>query len=139
MPFAFFTSPTPTSAAALKYAVSLLLVPLRTASPAKSVFLDALQFVACGPSMLPTFNHGTYVLSESITSRLGKVGSGDAVLIRSPEEPRKVVAKRVKGVEGDVVSYVLDPSKSEQKTVVVIVFLNLFSPFLRIYKKRNAS
>ncbi|KAL0398359.1 UNVERIFIED_CONTAM: Mitochondrial inner membrane protease subunit [Sesamum radiatum] len=73
-----------------------------------------------GPSMLPTFNHGTYVLSESITSRLGKVGSGDAVLIRSPEDPRKVVAKRVKGVEGDVVSYVLDPSKSdEQKTVVV--------------------
>ncbi|KAK4399331.1 hypothetical protein Sango_1408600 [Sesamum angolense] len=58
-----------------------------------------------GPSMLPTFNHGTYVLTESITSRLGTVGSGDAVLIRSPEEPRKVVAKRVKGVEGDVVSY----------------------------------
>ncbi|KAL0363550.1 UNVERIFIED_CONTAM: hypothetical protein Scaly_1310200 [Sesamum calycinum] len=49
-----------------------------------------------GPSMLPTFNHGTYVLTESITSRLGAVGSGDAVLIRSPEEPRKVVAKRVK-------------------------------------------
>ncbi|KAL0305518.1 UNVERIFIED_CONTAM: hypothetical protein Sradi_5969100 [Sesamum radiatum] len=89
-----------------------------------------------GPSMLPTFNHGTYVLTESITSRLGAVGSGDAVLIRSPEEPRKVVAKRVKGVEGDVVSYVLDPSESEErKTVVVIVF----SPFPGIYKNEMLS
>ncbi|KAI3456046.1 hypothetical protein Pfo_012709 [Paulownia fortunei] len=73
-----------------------------------------------GPSMLPTFNDGNIVLTERITSRLGKVGWGDVVLIRSPDNPRKVVAKRVKGVEGDVVSYLLDPKKSdEQKTVVV--------------------
>ncbi|KAL6567314.1 hypothetical protein OROGR_000982 [Orobanche gracilis] len=73
-----------------------------------------------GPSMLPTFNEGNIVLAERVTIRSGKVGSGDAVLIRSPEDPTKVMTKRVKGVEGDVVSYVLDPRNSdEQKTVVV--------------------
>ncbi|KAL8488962.1 hypothetical protein ACS0TY_025032 [Phlomoides rotata] len=73
-----------------------------------------------GPSMLPAFNNGNFVLSERITSRSGKVRSGDAVIIRSPEDPTKVVCKRVKGVEGDVVSYVVDPNKSdEQKTVEV--------------------
>ncbi|KAL8460880.1 hypothetical protein ACS0TY_031599 [Phlomoides rotata] len=72
-----------------------------------------------GPSMLPAFNNGNFVLSERITSRSGKVRSGDAVIIRSPEDPTKVVAKRVKGVGGDVVSYVVDLNKSdEQRTVV---------------------
>ncbi|GFP95126.1 mitochondrial inner membrane protease subunit 1 [Phtheirospermum japonicum] len=73
-----------------------------------------------GPSMLPTFKDGDIVLAEKITSRRGKVGSGDAVLIRSPEDPTKVMTKRVKGVEGDVVSYALDPQSSDElKTVVV--------------------
>ncbi|KAK6150053.1 hypothetical protein DH2020_017578 [Rehmannia glutinosa] len=70
--------------------------------------------------MFPTFKDGNIVLTERITSRSGRVGSGDVVLIRSPDNPRKVVAKRVKGIEGDEVSYVLDPKNSdEQKTVVV--------------------
>ncbi|KAL3616927.1 hypothetical protein CASFOL_039321 [Castilleja foliolosa] len=65
-----------------------------------------------GPSMLPTFRDGDIVLAEKVSSRRGKVGSGDAVLVRSPEDPTKVVTKRVKGVEGDVVSYALDPQNS---------------------------
>ncbi|KAK6124079.1 hypothetical protein DH2020_042164 [Rehmannia glutinosa] len=73
-----------------------------------------------GPSMFPTFKDGNIVLTERISSRSGKVGSGDVVLIRSPDNPRKIVAKRVKGIEGDEVSYVLDPKNSdEQKTVIV--------------------
>lgn len=74
--------------------------------------LVPLHFQLVGPSMLPTFNHGSFVLSERITVRSGKVGSGDTVVIRSPEDPRKVVCKRVRAVEGDVVSY-------QQKTVVI--------------------
>lgn len=65
--------------------------------------------------MLPAFNHGNFVLSERITSRLGKLRPGDTVIIRSPEDPTKVIAKRVKGVEGDVVSF---NKSDEHKTLV---------------------
>ncbi|KAL8032290.1 hypothetical protein ABFX02_13G086300 [Erythranthe guttata] len=73
-----------------------------------------------GPSMLPTFNDGNLVLTERITTRSEKVGSGDVVLVRAPDDPRKVVAKRVKGVEGDVVSYLLDPKKTDELNTVVV-------------------
>lgn len=76
--------------------------------------------------MLPTFNHGSVVLAERITSRLGKVGPGDVVLIRRPDDPRTVVAKRVKGVEGDVISYILDPKISDEQKTVVVIVLKLF-------------
>ncbi|KAM7269928.1 hypothetical protein ACFE04_029142 [Oxalis oulophora] len=74
-----------------------------------------------GPSMLPTINlNGDLVLAERISTRFGKVGSGDIVLLRSPIVPRKVVTKRVVGVEGDNVTYFVDPQNSdEQKTIVV--------------------
>ncbi|CAA0823707.1 Peptidase S24/S26A/S26B/S26C family protein [Striga hermonthica] len=73
-----------------------------------------------GPSMLPTFRDGNIILTEKLTSRSGKVGSGDAVLVRSPEDPTKVMTKRVKAVEGDVISYAPDPKNSDdQKTAVV--------------------
>ncbi|GER42740.1 mitochondrial inner membrane protease subunit [Striga asiatica] len=93
------------------------LVPLCTT--AIDLFLWCiLQTV--GPSMLPTFRDGNIILTEKLTSRSGKVGSGDAVLVRSPEDPTKVMAKRVKAVEGDVVSYAPDPKNSdEHKTAVV--------------------
>lgn len=105
--------------------------------PRQICFLDHVHLQLPGPSMLPTINHGNIALAERITSRLGKVGSGDVVVLRSPEDPRKVVTKRVKGVEGDVVSYLSDPNKSdEQKTVVVIVRKLLFD-FLVIKKIRS--
>lgn len=74
--------------------------------------------------MLPTINHNTIVLAETISARLGKVGSGDVVLIRSPEDPTKIVTKRIKAVEGDVVSYVLDPNSTDEKKTAVVIYPN---------------
>ncbi|KAL3833617.1 hypothetical protein ACJIZ3_008353 [Penstemon smallii] len=73
-----------------------------------------------GPSMLPTLTEGNIVLAERITTRLGKIESGDVVLVRSPDNPRKIVTKRVKGVEGDVVSYLLEPSTSDEQMSTVV-------------------
>lgn len=73
--------------------------------------------------MLPTFNlTGNLVLAERLSTRLGQAGKGDVVLIRSPREPRKVVIKRIVGMEGDTVSYVNSDSKNadgKEATIVV--------------------
>ncbi|KAI3525248.1 hypothetical protein L2E82_02317 [Cichorium intybus] len=74
-----------------------------------------------GPSMLPTLNlTGDVVLSEFISHRLGKVGPGDVVLIQSPENPRKMITKRIVAMEGEVVSFLVDPSRSEKSRTVVV-------------------
>ncbi|KAL8103480.1 mitochondrial ATP-independent inner membrane protease subunit 1a-like [Apium graveolens] len=74
-----------------------------------------------GPSMLPTFNiSGDFVLAEKISPRFGKVCLNDVVLIRSPEDPRKIVTKRIVGMEGDNVTYSINPESDDSfKTVVV--------------------
>jgi signal peptidase I len=78
--------------------------------------------------MLPTFNiSGDLALAEKISHKLGKVGAGDIVLVTSPVEPRKIVTKRVIGVEGDSVTYVVDPKNSDRtETIVVCVCFFFF-------------
>ncbi|KAF8673398.1 hypothetical protein HU200_048962 [Digitaria exilis] len=82
--------------------------------------LCSLAFVR-GPSMLPAINLAGDVLAvDRVSARLGRVENGDVVLMISPEDPRKVVAKRVLGMEGDSVTYLVDPGNSDaSKTVVV--------------------
>ncbi|CAN6452988.1 unnamed protein product [Victoria cruziana] len=59
-----------------------------------------------GPSMLPTINlTGDILLVEKVSVRLDKIKRGDVVLVRSPENPRKIVTKRITGLEGDEVTY----------------------------------
>ena len=74
-----------------------------------------------GPSMLPAMNlAGDVVAVDRMSVRLGRVGPGDVVLMISPEDPRKAVAKRVVGMGGDSVTYLVDPGNSDAaKTVVV--------------------
>ncbi|CAN1335530.1 Mitochondrial inner membrane protease subunit 1 [Linum perenne] len=61
--------------------------------------------------MLPTLNYsGDVLLIEHLSHRLGKLEPGDIVLVRSPVEPRKIVAKRIVGMEGDRVTFLADPS-----------------------------
>ncbi|XAR56405.1 Signal peptidase I [Bertholletia excelsa] len=77
--------------------------------------------IVYGPSMLPTFNlSGDVVLAEHISTQLGKVGLGDLVVVRSPENPRRIVTKRVVGMEGDTVSFFLDPRKSDRCRRLVV-------------------
>ncbi|KAK1307668.1 hypothetical protein QJS10_CPA09g00034 [Acorus calamus] len=57
-----------------------------------------------GTSMYPTFNEsGDVLLLERVSPRIGRVRSGDVVLVRSPQMPKRVVCKRVVAVEGDPV------------------------------------
>ncbi|KAL9452233.1 hypothetical protein AB3S75_008093 [Citrus x aurantiifolia] len=77
--------------------------------------------LAYGPSMLPTINlTGDLVLAERISTRFNKVCPGDVVLVRSPVVPRRIVTKRVIGMEGDRVSYVADPKSSDKFETVVV-------------------
>lgn len=51
------------------------------------------------------------------------MGKGDIVLIRSPEDPRKIVTKRVVGMEGDSVDYSVNgDSDGVFETIVVRIF-----------------
>lgn len=75
-----------------------------------------------GPSMLPTFSlSGDIVLVDCISPCLGKIGRGDIVLVRSPENPRKVITKRLIGIEGDRMTFAVDPRSigDDCKTVIV--------------------
>ncbi|KAI3898588.1 hypothetical protein MKW92_015893 [Papaver armeniacum] len=74
-----------------------------------------------GPSMLPTFSlTGDLVLGEKISPRLGKVNKGDIVLVRSPENPKKTINKRILGMEGDDVTYLIDPQNSEKCRTITV-------------------
>ncbi|KVH93119.1 Mitochondrial inner membrane protease subunit 1 [Cynara cardunculus var. scolymus] len=85
------------------------------------VMVVEFSFQVYGPSMLPTLNlAGDVVLSEYISHRLGKVGPGDVVLIQSPENPRKIITKRIVAMEGEVVSFLVDPSRSDRSRTVVV-------------------
>ncbi|XP_059289248.1 mitochondrial ATP-independent inner membrane protease subunit 1a-like [Lycium ferocissimum] len=74
-----------------------------------------------GPSMLPTFNlTGDLVLAERISTRFEKMKRGDVVLVRSPENPRKIVIKRLIGMGGDTVRYVVDHGSNDKEHTVVV-------------------
>uniref|UniRef100_A0A0D6R890 Peptidase S26 domain-containing protein n=1 Tax=Araucaria cunninghamii TaxID=56994 RepID=A0A0D6R890_ARACU len=73
-----------------------------------------------GPSMLPTYNlSGDIVLMERLSTRFGNIKRGDLVVFRSPQNPRKIVCKRVTGVEGDCVEFCRTENGEENRSVVV--------------------
>ncbi|MFQ6650628.1 hypothetical protein Gotur_022994 [Gossypium turneri] len=76
-----------------------------------------------GPSMLPTLNlTGDVVLVEHLSHRIGKLGSGDLVLVRSPLDPNKTLTKRIVAMEGDRVTFSLDPTRSFSSRSLVVPF-----------------
>lgn len=81
-----------------------------------------LNFVkAHGPSMLPTLNlTGDVLLVEKLSPLLGKVGTGDVVLVRSPVNPRKTIVKRIVGMEGDRITFLVDPGRSDRSQSLVV-------------------
>ncbi|XP_065875990.1 mitochondrial ATP-independent inner membrane protease subunit 1a-like [Euphorbia lathyris] len=92
-----------------------------------------------GPSMLPTiYLFGDIVLAETISHRIGKVGTGDIVLIRSPWKPRVLLTKRVKGMEGDSVTYVIDPKNSDETNTVVIPKGHIWIEGDNIYRSKDS-
>ncbi|WCJ38935.1 Peptidase S24/S26A/S26B/S26C family protein [Euphorbia peplus] len=92
-----------------------------------------------GPSMLPTINiTGDICLADRISPRTGKVGTGDIVLVCSPLDPKNIVTKRVKGVEGDSVTYLIDPKNSDETNTVVIPKGHIWVQGDNIYNSRDS-
>lgn len=79
---------------------------------------------AFGPSMIPTLHpSGNVLLAERVSRRFQKPSRGDIVVIRSPENPNKTPIKRVIGIEGDCISFVVDPGKSDKSETIVVCLL----------------
>ncbi|KAJ6809238.1 putative mitochondrial inner membrane protease subunit 1 isoform X2 [Iris pallida] len=75
-----------------------------------------------GPSMLPSVSiTGDVVAVDRVSARRGSVGVGDIVLVTAPDNPRKVIAKRVTGLGGDAVTFLVDPSSSQEESETVVV------------------
>ncbi|RZC77220.1 hypothetical protein C5167_001385 [Papaver somniferum] len=93
-----------------------------------------------GPSMLPTFSlTGGLVLGEKISPRLGKVNNGDIVLVRSPENPKKTINKCILGMEGDSVTYLIDPQNSEKCQTITVPKGHIWIQGDNIYHKTHAN
>ncbi|KAL1319485.1 mitochondrial ATP-independent inner membrane protease subunit 1b isoform X5 [Arachis hypogaea] len=76
--------------------------------------------VTSGPSMLPTIDLiPTMFFGERISTRFGKVTCGDIVIIRSPQNPRKLLAKRLVGMEDDTVTYISNPDEPDKQETIV--------------------
>lgn len=75
-----------------------------------------------GPSMLPTLNlTGDLMLVDRISPRTGRVQRGDIVLFRSPVNPTSTVTKRLIGLEGDEISYLVNPRDADSGSQTVVV------------------
>lgn len=75
-----------------------------------------------GPSMLPTLNFtGDILLIDKLTPFLGKLRPGDVVLVRSPQNPMKMITKRLIGLEGDSVSFLIDPASASNGSHSLVV------------------
>lgn len=71
--------------------------------------------------MLPTLSlTGDLLLAEKLSTQFGCVRPGDIVLVRSPVIPRRIVTKRLIGMEGDTITYIVDPGKSDRKETIVV-------------------
>ncbi|XP_050370611.1 uncharacterized protein LOC126788646 [Argentina anserina] len=76
--------------------------------------------IGVGPSMLPTLNvSGDIMLEEHVSHRLGRIVPGDVVIVQSPDDPKRMVVKRVLGLEGDKVAF-FDPHRIFRHSSAVV-------------------
>ncbi|XP_031387805.1 mitochondrial inner membrane protease subunit 1-like isoform X1 [Punica granatum] len=77
--------------------------------------------LAMGPSMLPTIDlNGNVIIVERASVWLQKVSRGDMVVLTSPEDPNKQVIKRIVGMEGESVTYLIKPGESDECQTIVV-------------------
>ncbi|KAL8130125.1 hypothetical protein V2J09_019280 [Rumex salicifolius] len=92
-----------------------------------------------GPSMLPTFDlTGDMVVVDALSRRQGKLGLGDVVLVRSPENPRKIVTKRLIGMEGDSISFNADPRNTDKWQSIVVPKGHVWVQGDNVYDSRDS-
>ncbi|KAL8512298.1 hypothetical protein ACS0TY_018685 [Phlomoides rotata] len=95
--------------------------------------------LAHGPSMLPTLNlTGDVLLVEKLSPLLGKVAPGDVVLVRSPVNPRRAIVKRVVGMEGDTVTFLVDPGRSDRSQSLVVPKGHVWIQGDNVYASRDS-
>lgn len=71
--------------------------------------------------MMPTFNSaGDIILVEHLSVRNGRLRVGDVIIARSVQNPRHVVCKRIRGLEGDVL--MIPGSATMESRVVQVGF-----------------
>ncbi|XP_042430619.1 mitochondrial inner membrane protease subunit 1-like [Zingiber officinale] len=103
-----------------------------------NTYIVGIAFVR-GPSMLPTINlTGDVVAVERITPRRGTVEVGDVVILISPENPRKTVAKRVVGLQGDAVTFLVDPIHGNATRTVAVPMGHVWVQGDNIYSSRDS-
>ncbi|KAK6917215.1 Peptidase S26 [Dillenia turbinata] len=77
--------------------------------------------LAVGPSMVPTIDlTGNLVFVERLSTRFGKLAPGDIVIVRDPQNPRQILTKRLTALEGDTVTYSVDPDHPEKSETVIV-------------------
>ncbi|CAH9100123.1 unnamed protein product [Cuscuta europaea] len=92
-----------------------------------------------GPSMLPTLNiTGDVLLVEHVSPLLGKVGPGDVVLVRATDDPRKIITKRVMGMENDFVTFLSEPGLSDGSVTVKVPKGHVWIQGDNIYASRDS-
>ncbi|XP_028764765.1 mitochondrial inner membrane protease subunit 1-like [Neltuma alba] len=95
--------------------------------------------VAYGPSMLPTIGPmATFLLAERNSPRFGKVERGDIVVVQSPENPQKFIVKRLLGLQGDSVTFLVDPKNSNKRKTVVVPKGHVWLGGDNIYNSRDS-
>lgn len=63
--------------------------------------------VLYGPSMVPTFNakkDGDWIITEHLSAKFKTIKKGDVVIVRSPEDPKCLLCKRIAAMSGDRVT-----------------------------------
>ncbi|KAJ0972658.1 hypothetical protein J5N97_020617 [Dioscorea zingiberensis] len=84
--------------------------------------MSAKTPLSSSPSMLPAINvSGGAASVGSVSVRSGSIGVGDVVLWRSPENPLKIVTKRLTGLEGDSVTFERDLARGDHRRKTVLV------------------
>lgn len=92
-----------------------------------------------GPSMLPTIDiSGDIVLVDRISHRFCKIVPGDIVIVASPENPRKVITKRLLAMEDDSVTFLVDPKNSDKCETIMVPKGHLWVQGDNIYASRDS-
>lgn len=94
-----------------------------------------------GPSMLPTMNtsgSGDLVLADRLSPLLGRIGRGDIVIVRSPENPKKLITKRIIAMENDSMTFLVDPQNSDKSESVVVPKGHVWIQGDNIYASRDS-
>ncbi|KAM6069537.1 mitochondrial inner membrane protease subunit 1 isoform 2-T4 [Theristicus caerulescens] len=83
--------------------------------------------VCSGPSMEPTIQNSDIVFSENLSRHFYCIRKGDIVIVKSPNDPKSNICKRVIGLEGDKVctSNPSDFLKSHSYAIIGKIIRNL--------------